>query len=214
MIANLFQNPLEVVFYFFSLVIAITIHEFAHAWTAVYLGDPTPEKQGRLSINPLHHLDPLGTLFLFFAGFGWGKPVYTDPNYYRNPKIGYAITSLAGPIANFIMAIIFSLPYTIAQIFHYPTQDIAFFNFCELAYSANILLLIFNIIPIYPLDGSKIILASTNNQNFLRQYIQYGPMLLIILLVINPWFPILSWLLAFLSYALNFIIRGIILNIL
>jgi Zn-dependent protease len=214
MITNLSQNPLETIFYIISLIIAITIHEFAHAWTAVYLGDPTPEKQGRLSINPLRHLDFLGTIFLFIAGFGWGKPVYTNPTNYQNPKIGYAITSLAGPAANLIMAILFSLPYTIAQVFHFSTQGIAFFNFTELAYSANILLLIFNILPIYPLDGSKLIMAYIQNQNFLQNYIKYGPAVLILLLVINPWFPIMSWILVFLSYAINFIIRGFFLNLL
>ncbi len=205
------QNPLEVIFYLISLIIAITIHEFAHAWAAVRLGDNTPEKQGRLSINPLRHLDITGTIFLFIAGFGWGKPVYTNPSNYQNPRLGYALTSLAGPAANLILAIIFSLPYTIAQIFQISTDGIAFFSFTELAYSANILLLVFNLLPIYPLDGSKLVMAYVSNPNFLQNYIKFGPAILILFLVINPWFPILSWILIIVSYFFNFIIRGIFL---
>jgi len=213
MLQNITQNPLEVIFYIIALIIAITIHEFAHAWAAVYLGDPTPEKQGRLTINPLKHLDITGTIFLFVAGFGWGKPVYTNPSNYANPKIGYALTSLAGPASNLIMAILFSLPYTVAQLLHLDTSNIAFFTFTELAYSANILLLVFNMIPIYPLDGSKVIMAYIQSPNTMKSFMRYGPMVLILLLVINPWIPILSWILIIASYAINFLVRGVFLNL-
>jgi Zn-dependent protease len=204
---------LESGFYIISLLIAITIHEFAHAWTSDYLGDPTPREQGRLSINPLRHLDPLGTIFLFIAGFGWGKPVITDIRYFKNPKVGYAITSLAGPFSNLIMAIIFSLPVTIAIALNYDTSQMSFFTFTELAYSANVLLMIFNLLPIYPLDGSKLIMAFISNPNTLYNFMRYGPVVLIVLFLTNQWFPIFSWTIVSLSVLSNFIIRGLILQL-
>ncbi|HPN67175.1 MAG TPA: site-2 protease family protein [bacterium] len=212
MLSTILQNPAESFFYIIALVLAITIHEYAHAWASDYLGDPTPRQQGRLSINPLRHLDPLGTIFLFVAGFGWGKPVITDIRNFSNPKIGYAITSLAGPIANLIMAYIFSLPVTICIILKYNTNQIPFLTFTELAYSANVLLMVFNLLPIYPLDGSKLIMAFINNPTTMQNFMRYGPLVLIFLYLINQWIPIFSWTIVSLSVLTNFIIRGIFLQ--
>ncbi|HEX7542809.1 MAG TPA: site-2 protease family protein, partial [Patescibacteria group bacterium] len=109
MISYLFSNPLLFIIYLFSLLVAITIHEFSHAWAADYLGDPTPRLQGRLKLNPLVHIDKIGMMFLLFFGFGWGKPVEFDPYNLKNPRRDAAWISIAGPSSNFILAIILSL---------------------------------------------------------------------------------------------------------
>src|SRR3990172_11954241 len=104
MIGELFNNPLSFVFWLLGLTVAITVHEFAHAYAAERLGDPTPRLMGRLTLNPLAHLDPLGTLMLLIARFGWGKPVQFDPFNLRHPRRDSALISLAGPASNLIMA--------------------------------------------------------------------------------------------------------------
>lgn len=209
MLTNLISNPTETIFLIIALVGGISLHEYAHAWAATRLGDPTPGQQGRLTINPLKHLDPYGTIFLLIAGFGWGKPVITNPAYYKKPKIDYAITSVAGPIANLILALIFSLPGTIIAILGYEYQDITIIRFTEIAYNINILLFIFNLLPIYPLDGSKIIMVFIKNQSTLLRYIAIGPKLLFLFLIINIWYPIFTWFFIFSSSIINIIFRGI-----
>jgi Zn-dependent protease len=126
-----------------SLLIAITIHEFCHALAADKLGDPTPRAYGRLTLNPLAHLDPLGTLMMFLVHFGWGKPVPIDPYNFSHPRRDETIVALAGPLSNFLLAILFSrFSGTLPFILTYT----------------NLYLGIFNLFPIPPLDGSKILL--------------------------------------------------------
>src|SRR3989338_11315825 len=97
------------IFVFAILVFCLTIHEYSHAWVAFKLGDPTAKAMGRLTLNPLAHLDPVGTLLLLLVGFGWGKPVPFNPNYFANPRRSSALVSLAGPASNFIFAVLFGL---------------------------------------------------------------------------------------------------------
>ncbi len=149
-----------------GVLVAITFHEFAHGYAAYKLGDNTAKMEGRLSLNPLDHLDPIGTLMLLFAGFGWGKPVRVNPsNYTRKISMekGEAIVSLAGPLTNIVLAIVFTLIYFAI----YKFAGIAFItsttgNIVMLLISAtisiNIGLGVFNLIPLPPLDGSKIIM--------------------------------------------------------
>lgn len=149
-----------------GVLIAITFHEFAHGYAAYKLGDDTAKRQGRLSLNPLAHLDPIGTLMLLVAGFGWGKPVEVEPrNYTRKISMekGEAIVALAGPLMNFILAIIFTLIYCAI----YKFTDITFkvstigtiiIALMQYTISINIGLGVFNLIPLPPLDGSKIIM--------------------------------------------------------
>ena len=148
-----------------AVLIAITFHEFAHAFAADKLGDDTPRRQGRLSLNPLQHLDPVGSLLLLFAGFGWGKPVEINPrNFNRNISMekADAIVSIAGPLMNLFLAIIFTLIYCAIVKFApnilIGTTGGAIQLLLMSIVSINIGLGVFNLIPLPPLDGSKVIM--------------------------------------------------------
>jgi Zn-dependent protease len=138
-------NPFSLI----SLVIAITIHEFAHAFAADRLGDPTPRSQDRLTLNPLKHLDPIGTVMLFLVGFGWGKPVAIDAYNFAQPRRDEIITSLAGPASNILLAVIVSLIIRFTGNYHEVLLVLV---------QINLMLAFFNLIPIPPLDGSKVLL--------------------------------------------------------
>lgn len=147
-----------------GVMIAITFHEFAHAFAADRLGDDTPRRQGRLNLNPLSHLDPMGFILLIFAHFGWGKPVEINPrNFDRKVSIsaGEAIVSVAGPLMNFVLAIVFSIIYFAIYKFGYTTFVITQVGSIVMTILlstivVNIGLGVFNLIPLPPLDGSKI----------------------------------------------------------
>ena len=149
-----------------AVLIAITFHEFAHAFVADKLGDDTARREGRLSLNPLAHLDPIGTLLLVFAGFGWGKPVHVNPrNYTRKMSMekGEALVSIAGPAMNIILAIIFAIIYCLVYKFgstDFLRSNMGFIirTLISSIVSINIGLGVFNLIPLPPLDGSKIIM--------------------------------------------------------
>ena len=145
------------VFYLTALLLAITIHEFSHALAADFLGDPTPRVQGRLTLNPKTHLDLFGLLFLFFFGFGWGKPVEFDPFNLKNPRHDAAIISLAGPISNLILSTILAILLRLFIFFKirilYTIGNLFFFPLIYL----NVVLAVFNLLPIHPLDGFKIV---------------------------------------------------------
>lgn len=187
LLSLLFVQPVLFFLVAIIIVIALTIHEFAHAWTADRLGDPTPRYQGRVTLNPLAHLDPLGTVLLFIAGFGWGKPVMFDPHNLKDPIREAAIIAVAGPVSNLLLAALiailvpvatiwFSLPLQLAQ----PLLTLGIFYNCMLA--------IFNLVPVYPLDGSKILLALLPRHTALEydHFMQrYGTFVLIGL--IFPW---------------------------
>ena len=162
-----------------AVLIAITFHEFAHGFAADKLGDDTPRRQGRLNLNPLTHMDPVGTVMLIFAGFGWGKPVEINPrNFNRNVKMttGEAIVAAAGPIMNFILAFVFAIIY--AVIWKFVPGIIlsqaggAVMLFLSICVSINIGLGIFNLIPLPPLDGSKIVMGFLpyNVRNWFEKY--------------------------------------------
>lgn len=142
-------------------LLAIVFHEFMHGFVSFKLGDPTPKRDGRLSFNPLHHLDPIGTLCLLVFHFGWAKPVVINPQYYRNRRTGTILVSLAGPLANLVLAMLFMLItaflalHTAAFRASGPLTTIA-----EMVYYCAIIntgLAVFNLIPIPPLDGSHIL---------------------------------------------------------
>ncbi len=148
-----------------AFLVSFTFHEAAHALVAFWLGDPTAKAQGRLTLNPLAHLSPTGTLLLLTVGLGWGKPVPVDPFRFRrlSPKVGMGLVALAGPLVNFLLALLVALPLR-AKLIPYTPQRvgplfISWGEFAALFFWLNISLATFNLIPIGPLDGSRIVAA-------------------------------------------------------
>jgi Zn-dependent protease len=137
-----------------AILFGLTIHEFAHGWVAYRLGDPTAKQMGRLTLNPIKHLDPIGTIALFLFRFGWARPVPIDPTYFRHPTRDMAISSLAGPAANFITALLSGLVFRLLVLLR-----VGGFVQLLLGYFVmfNIILCFFNLIPIPPLDGSRLV---------------------------------------------------------
>ncbi len=149
-----------------SALLALTVHEFSHGFAAYKLGDPTAKLCGRLSLNPLRHLDPFGALCMIFFRFGWAKPVPINPRYFKKPKRDFAISALAGPLSNLILAFISALGYLLLEkaLFGMKFESATAYNFFYtltlfvlLLHSVNLGLAIFNLIPIPPLDGSRIL---------------------------------------------------------
>lgn len=158
------------------IFMVIPLHEFAHAWSANKMGDPTPKAQNRLNVNPFNHIDPIGGLMLLVAGFGWGRPVQVNPNYFKKPRKGMALSAAAGPIANLIVAYIGVILYKVLASFFYANGTDVLYWLTVLMYyftSINLGLAIFNLIPIPPLDGSKILRYFTS-YNFDRKIQQYS----------------------------------------
>ena len=151
LIQILFENPVLFLIIAVAIIFALVIHEFFHAWMAYYLGDNTAKDQGRLTINPLVHLDPFGTILLFIVGIGWGKPVPFNPYNLRNQKWGPALVALAGPASNFGLAVTVGLILRFAEISNpYFAFFLSFFVWI------NLILGVFNLMPVPPLDGSHI----------------------------------------------------------
>lgn len=164
-----------------AILLSITVHEFFHAWMANFLGDPTARLEGRLSLNPLVHLDPFGTIMLLLVHFGWGKPVPYNPNYLKNPRLGSLLIALAGPLSNFLLALVFAIPLKYLSADHFLS------DFFFLSVYINIGLMVFNLLPIPPLDGSKIF-AYFIPTKFNRQaayYFQKGPVILLAIIIIE-----------------------------
>ncbi len=135
------------------VLISLTIHEYSHGYIAHLFGDDTAKSQGRLSLNPLRHLDPIGVLFFYFVGFGWAKPVPVDWRNFHNPRKDMMFVAAAGPLSNLALAIICGFFLRIIS----PEQNLMLFAFFCFAVYINVALAIFNLIPIFPLDGSSIV---------------------------------------------------------
>ncbi len=190
----LIKDPLAFIFIAIPLLYSIIFHELAHGWVAYLMGDPTARSLGRLSLNPLKHLDPMGTIMLFIFGFGWAKPVPVNFSRLRDRHMGMIWVSAAGIITNMLLAFIalflsrlLSLPPSSmpAQLLYYLAQ-------------INIMLAAFNLIPLPPLDGSKILMgfASPSVQNFFFRIERYGFFIIIALLyfgVLNPVINFFQW---------------------
>lgn len=141
-----------------ALVVGITVHEFSHAWAAARLGDRTAQRQGRLTLNPMAHLDPVGTLLIFIAGFGWGKPTPVTPSNIRiGEKAGMAVVALAGPISNIIVATLAAMPFRLGTL-SLPSSGIDA-QMLQALVLWNVVLAVFNLLPIAPLDGFKVALG-------------------------------------------------------
>jgi Zn-dependent protease len=156
LLLQLFDNPLMLLYFIVALLIVITTHEFSHAWVAYHLGDQTPKYQKRLSLNPLRHLDPIGTIMLVLVGFGWGKPVMYNPNNLKHGKFDEFLIAIAGPLSSIILAFIFAIPYRlVANHGVSGLEGTEFYNFTNVVTELSLLIAAFNILPIPPLDGSK-----------------------------------------------------------
>ena len=168
-----------------AVLLCLTVHETCHGLVAYALGDPTAKSMHRLSLNPLHHIDWFGLLMMFAAGFGWAKPVPVDPRYFKKPKEGMALTALAGPVSNFLLA--FLLIFISKMIYLYAPYTVALdaiFTFClYTAAPLSIGLGLFNLIPIPPLDGSKVVAVLLPDRAYgtLMRYERYGMLLLLAL---------------------------------
>ena len=164
-----------------AALIAIIFHEMAHGLVSHWQGDPTPKQEGRLSLNPARHLDPVGTLCLIFFGFGWAKPVHVNPQYYRNPRLGMVFVALAGPLMNFIVALITFVFLVLGTMYNFAfwIQSLLWFIIV-----INIGLGVFNLLPIPPLDGSKLLGALLPDKYYYTylRYEKYGMILLVVLL--------------------------------
>lgn len=175
----------------FTVFCVLPIHEYAHAYTAYRLGDETARLSGRLTLNPLAHLDVYGTIMIFVAGFGYAKPVPVNPRNFKmkNKKVGMAITALAGPLSNLIMAFGFAFLSQIAQVAYNSTGRVTILDvtrlFCEIATLINVSLAMFNLIPVPPLDGSRIlnVILPTEIYFKIMRYERYIMMGLFILMV-------------------------------
>ena len=176
------------------ILLSLSFHEFSHAFISYRLGDPTAKNMGRLTLNPLKHLDILGTIMMLVARIGWAKPVPINPMYYKNRKRGTMLVSLAGPLSNILLATIFAFPliyisYKYAQYGLSSTHPIILlYNLSIMFFRININLAIFNILPVPPLDGSKILSGILPQQTYFR-FMRYENYIGIAFLIIVFIFP-------------------------
>ena len=168
-----------------SVFLCLTVHETCHGLAALALGDPTAKRARRLSLNPLRHIDWIGLLMMFVAGFGWAKPVPVDPRYFRKPKQGMAVTALAGPVSNLLLAVLFlGIGKVIYLYAPYSEGMNVFFEWCLFTVAPmSVGMGLFNLIPIPPLDGSKVLAMFLPNSAYgqLMRYERYGILVLLAL---------------------------------
>lgn len=217
MITELLNAP-----FIIAILLALSIHEAAHAFAANALGDPTAKFEGRLTLNPLAHLDPLGTVMFFLVRFGWGKPVPVNPRYFKNVRRDSAVVSLAGPASNLLLAVLafFLLALLAPQVMRVTNAEQLLFTpgigvqiqafliqvFANLLF-VNLGLMAFNLLPIAPLDGSKIVqmFVPPAYEEAYDRYLEYGPYILIGLLIAEQMFDLpilLTW--------VSFIVDGVL----
>lgn len=202
----LFGFDQNMIFTIPGLLIALTIHEYAHARVAVWMGDNTPKIMGRLTLNPIAHLDPFGLIMLWLVKFGWAKPVPINPNNFEHPQKGTILVSLAGPCANIVMAFFAALLYGILAKLQLLSGVLA--TVLSFTYIYNINFAIFNLIPLPPLDGSKVLMSLLpGRQAYMLEKIEpYAPFILLALVYLN----LISVFITPFYNVLNFIINQIV----
>ena len=171
-----------------AVLLCLTVHETCHGLAAYALGDPTARQAHRLSLNPLRHIDWFGLLMMFLAGFGWAKPVPVNPNYFKKPKQDMALTALAGPMSNFLLALIMLLAARIfCDVASYSEANQRILDFILMVAILSIGLGLFNLVPIPPLDGSKVLFAVLPDRAYdqLMRYERYGMLVLFALVFFN-----------------------------
>jgi len=199
-ISQLIQNPLQFFYVLPAIIFGLTIHEWAHAYVAYRLGDPTARNMGRMTLNPIAHIDPFGFIMLILVGFGWAKPVPVNSRNFKNFKRDDILVSLAGIGMNLLVAFVFSFIYVAGFLKWGLGTNEAFASIIGSFITINLALAIFNLIPIYPLDGSHVAESLLMSKiprafMFLRQY---GQIILLVLLLTNA-----------ISFVLGYLISGI-----
>ena len=202
----------EIPYVAITLIFAFTFHELAHAYVAYKFGDMTAKNQGRLTLNPLKHLDPFGTLLILIAGFGWARPVPVNRFFFKKPRLAGILVSVAGPLSNLVLAFIgFCVAYGLQRFGVNLTEN--FYNFLDIFIKLNTVLFVFNLLPLPPLDGYRIVedLAPNHFRAKMTQYEQYGVLIFLILVItpldrftIQPIFQVIvPWVWKMLAYFAN-----------
>lgn len=192
------MDILETLYILPGILLGFSLHEFAHAQTAVWLGDNTPKYQGRLTISPLVHIDIIGFLMILFVGFGWAKPVEVNPNNFKNKRRDDILVSLAGPFMNLIIAVFFlvlmKILYHFSGSFLSNQLYLSLMNIFDYTVWINVVLFVFNLLPIPPLDGSHILfgLLGLKDTGLYNEFYSKGRFLLLILIITNLFDTIIS----------------------
>lgn len=176
-----------------GILFGFTIHEFAHAYVAYWLGDDTAERQGRLTLNPLAHLDPIGTMLILFAGFGWARPVPVDSRNFRNPRWDDIKVTAAGPVSNLLVALVLGLAYRFIPAEAAADTLIGTFKLILVyAVHMNLVLFFFNLLPIFPLDGARIVqrLLPLNEAYAFARLEPMGPFILMGIIALGQLTPV------------------------
>jgi len=188
MLTDFFRDPISGIAFLIAFIVALTFHEFCHGLVAKMLGDDTAERLGRLTLNPIPHIDPIGLLAAVFAGFGWAKPVPYNPYNLRNQTWGPVLVAIAGPLSNLALFVITGLIFRGLAFAGIVAETSALWTFLGALMTVNVILFAFNLIPIPPLDGSKILLLALQHPRHAktRYWLEtQGPNTLIIAIVID-----------------------------